>query len=164
MDAVEAALSEVLPPGVTARATPRARVGIPRPMPNPRYDSVLQAVGVDPDRYPRNGRVAVDIQVGYWRKANQIHAWFEQEHELENDEDVLVSREELARLRDDCRRVLDDHGLAETVLPTRSGFFFGDTEYDDWYFRDLEDTIVILDRVLTDPALVTADLYYKGWW
>ena len=33
-------------------------------------------------------------------------------------------------------------------LPSRSGFFFGSTEYDDWYVRDLEDTVEQIDDVI----------------
>ena len=31
-------------------------------------------------------------------------------------------------------------------LPTQSGFFFGGTEYDEWYFQGLKDTITIIER------------------
>jgi hypothetical protein len=31
-------------------------------------------------------------------------------------------------------------------LPTTSGFFFGGTDYDEWYFQGLKDTITIIDR------------------
>ena len=34
----------------------------------------------------------------------------------------------------------DDH------LATQSGFFFGGTDYDEWYFQGLKDTITIIDR------------------
>ena len=37
-----------------------------------------------------------------------------------------------------CDKVLDDNSLAEELLPTRSGFFFGSTDYDEWYFEDIK--------------------------
>ena len=50
------------------------------------------------------------------------------------------------------------------MLPTRSGFFFGGTEYDEFYLRDLKDTVEILDRVLGDPLLEDCDFLYQASW
>lgn len=163
MDELEARLNEN-PFGITARVSPKPG-SLPEPVPDPQYDALLRVIDIDPDRY-RTPRAAVTVQilVGYWRKANQIHAWFAERHNLENDVDVSISRDELAELRQDCELVLADHSKAERLLPTQSGFFFGPTEYDEMYFQDLTDTIAIIDRVLTDPALIEADLHYRGWW
>lgn len=38
--------------------------------------------------------------------------------------------------------------LAKELLPATEGFFFGSTDYDGFYARDLEDTITQIDRVL----------------
>ena len=46
-----------------------------------------------------------------------------------------------------ARKVLNPE-VAEELLPTQSGFFFGGTAYDEWYVQDLELTIKQLDRVL----------------
>lgn len=43
---------------------------------------------------------------------------------------------------------IEDSKVAEELLPTQSGFFFGGTEYDQWYIRDLEETIKIIDEAL----------------
>lgn len=37
---------------------------------------------------------------------------------------------------------------AEELLPTQSGFFFGGTEYDEWYLRDVEYTFQRISQVL----------------
>lgn len=37
--------------------------------------------------------------------------------------------------------------LAQELLPTESGFFFGSTDYDQWYVEDLKHTVEILDKV-----------------
>ena len=34
--------------------------------------------------------------------------------------------------------VLDNHTIAKDVLPTRSGPFFGGTDYDEYYFDDVK--------------------------
>ena len=43
---------------------------------------------------------------------------------------------------------IEDSSVAEELLPTTSGFFFGSTNYDQWYYADVEDTIKIIERVL----------------
>lgn len=89
-------------------------------------------------------------EVGYWRKANQIHNWFVQN--CANGEDdcrpVEVPVSKLEQLLEECKMVLADHSLAQVYLPTQKGFFFGSTEYDEYYFEDLEDTVKILEPVI----------------
>lgn len=93
----------------------------------------------------------IKIKAGYWRKANQIHRWMVQNVQDGEDDcgNYEVDRQDLTDLRDLCARVLADHSLAATELPTTSGFFFGTTEYDDWYFKDLEQTVEIINKALT---------------
>lgn len=38
-------------------------------------------------------------------------------------------------------KVLGNTTVAEEVLPSQSGFFFGGTDYDQWYYQDLELTV-----------------------
>ena len=90
-------------------------------------------------------------EIGYWRKANAIHRWF-----VENCQDgedncatYTVVHEELKELKRVCEEVLQRPQEAEDLLPTQSGFFFGPTEYDEWYIQDLKDTIEIIDWALT---------------
>jgi hypothetical protein len=51
--------------------------------------------------------------------------------------------------------------LAESLLPVRSGFFFGSTDYDQYYMQDIEDTIEILTECLKDKD---ADYTYQSSW
>ena len=102
----------------------------------------------------------VSISVGYWRKANAIHQWF-----VDNCQDgvddcgsYMVDREKLEELKKVCEIVTMDKGLlntdetAQKMLPTQSGFFFGGTEYDEYYYSDLRDTIEIVKACLEMPA------------
>jgi hypothetical protein len=59
--------------------------------------------------------------------------------------------------------VLDNNALAEEYLPTHSGFFFGSTEYDEWYFNDLKLTVEIVDRVLSNVP-DDWEFYYGSSW
>ena len=95
----------------------------------------------------------VTAEIGYWRKANQIHNWFVQnvQHGEDDCKSYEVSKQKLTELKDLCAQVLADRSLADELLPTQTGFFFGGTEYDDWYFGDLEGTIEIIDNALALP-------------
>ena len=95
----------------------------------------------------------VEIEAGYWRKANQIHDWFVKN--VQGGEDKCrphyVSREQLEELKALCQEVLDNRERASELLPTASGFFFGGTDYDEYYFKDLENTVKIVDDCLALP-------------
>jgi len=117
-------------------------------------------------RGDRGGPVVkqIEIEVGYWRKANAIHNWFVKNvQEGEDDcKSYYVSRGNLKELRDLCQRVLDFKHLANEQLPTQGGFFFGSTDYDEGYFGDVEDTIRIVDLALALPD--SWDLEYQSSW
>ena len=50
------------------------------------------------------------------------------------------------------------------LLPTQGGFFFGCTDYDDWYMRGIEDTIDILTKVLETTDFEKEMIYYRSSW
>lgn len=108
---------------------------------------------------PKCKDATIDIrdQVGYWRKANQIFRWFENEYIKNSYRGVdgfpncgrfEVSLEQLKALRDICTKILEDPSKAEELLPARDGFFFGSLEYDEGYKYDLENTIKIVNDIL----------------
>ena len=97
-----------------------------------------------------------NYEVGYWRKANQIHNWFmqncanrdEYDNPIDDCRPIEITVDKLEELLDTCKKVLADHSLAGSLLPTTDGFFFGSTEYDDYYFGELEQTVEIIEPVL----------------
>lgn len=75
----------------------------------------------------------------YFRKVNFIFYYFDQTIGTMQDQwFAFVKPEDVDDLIDRCERVLKDHKLAHELLPTQSGFFFGSTDYDDWYFSDVK--------------------------
>ena len=44
--------------------------------------------------------------------------------------------------------VINNPEVAEELLPSQSGFFFGSTNYDQYYLEDLKNTIDQIDEVL----------------
>jgi hypothetical protein len=114
---------------------------------------VIVKTGGEVDKKIKPERVKYVVEeVGYWRKANQIHNWFVQNVQKGVDDcgNYYVSRENLEELLDICRIVSIDKEKAEQLLPTSSGFFFGGTGYDEWYYQDIDNTIKILEDILSD--------------
>lgn len=58
---------------------------------------------------------------------------------------------------------IKDPKVAEELLPTQSGFFFGGTNYDQWYYQDLELTKEIIENVLADDT-IDGEIYYQSSW
>jgi hypothetical protein len=65
-----------------------------------------------------------------------------------------------------CEKVLDDPDLAEELLPTSSGFFFGSTDYDEYYEQELRETVILLTKLLSDTRLNSGnvDFVYTSSW
>ena len=107
------------------------------------------------------------FEVGYWRKANQIREWFVNNcdyPENGNCEEVEVTKEDLEKLADTCRKVLANHALAEELLPCKEGFFFGRYDYDEYYFLQLEDTVGICKDVIHNTDWEKEKVIYTDWW
>jgi len=102
-------------------------------------------------------------EAGYWRKANQILRWFVEnvQNGVDNCGEYYVGSEKLTELLELCKKVEADHSLADELLPSASGFFFGGTDYDEWYYNDITNTIAILEEALEDEH---GDFYYSSSW
>lgn len=122
---------------------------------------------INADGFPEGGfpAVVVSTQVAYWRKDNAIHDWFVQNCQGGEDDcrNAYVSREQLMELAKVCREVLADHALADELLPTSSGFFFGSTDYDEWYYRGLEYTAQTIDEILARVPQEWDFEYHSSW-
>ena len=148
-------------------------------------------------KYGLHGRIAEEV--GYWRKANQIHNWF-----VENVQDGVddcnyhneVTKVDLEYLLSVCKKVLDscelvngkitngysfnkdgtknpiledgqyvkDSSIAERLLPSTCGFFFGSTDYDQYYVDDIKHTIDIITKVLETTDFEKQMIYYVSSW
>lgn len=109
-----------------------------------------------------DGHLITAVQVAYWRKANAIHAFFV-DGEEDNCEPIYVSHEHLQRLQDLCKQVLDNPALAEELLPTQGGFFFGSTEYDEWYMHSIKETYDKLSTLLKQIPDGWSFKYQASW-
>ena len=102
----------------------------------------------------------IEVEAMYWRKANHIHAWFVDNVQDGNDDCgyYTVSREQLQELAELCEQALADPDFAVENLPTRSGFFFGGTEYDEYYLDMCQDTAAAIRKILENPG------FNEGYW
>ena len=138
--------------------------------------------------------VTLSFEVGYWRKANQIHQWFvENIQDGEDDcKEYYVSKEDLQKLLDLCKQIKEKIKFEEgdihistsykegkevkeykkgqvivnaeeiaELLPSQSGFFFGSTDYDEYYMNDIDNTIEIIENCLKVEDI---DYYYQSSW
>lgn len=151
-----------------------------------------RAANIKPERI-----TYITEEIAYWRKANQIHAWFVNNCNGgdDNNGEMQVSFEQLQELLETCKKVMasiklvkgkiengqratakgwepimedgeyiEDASVAKELLPTQSGFFFGSTQYDQYYVEDLKHTIETLERLMSEGENIHADYYYSASW
>ena len=108
----------------------------------------------------------VSCEAMYWRKSNAIHKWFVDHCQSGVDDcgEYYVPIEQLEELRDACQTILDDHAKAPDVLPTQSGFFFGSTEFDEWFWEDIKRTVAEINDLLKNPDIKLWDFHYRSSW
>lgn len=61
-------------------------------------------------------------------------------------------------------KVVDNIEICEEMLPTTSGFFFGSTNYDEWYYDQILNTIEQLDKILKETNFDEEEIYYMSSW
>jgi len=129
---------------------------------------VLEMSGLSKVTSDESWGLTVSTTAVYWRKVNAIHKWFVDNLADGKDEcqQIFVPREKLLALRDQVEMVFrsKNNAIAQEWLPTESGFFFGSTEYDEWYWSDLEYTLKELTRVLAVTEGESVDFIYQASW
>lgn len=121
---------------------------------NQKFDKLVEFAELDELVDKKQGYISayVKVQIGYWRKANAIHKYFVDKCADGKDEcqEIDVYRETLVALKDICGQLslTKDMEQAKELLPPQSGFFFGNTEIDEYYFNDVEYTYNLLNKIL----------------
>lgn len=119
-------------------------------------------------------------QIGYWRKFNALHGYIINNFAdcIDDCRDIYLSRNNVKQLLSVCKEVLEDletcpkvekdFGVvyasekAKKLLPPFEGFFFGSYAIDDWYKKDLEYTIDLLEEALKLDDKY--EFYYNASW
>ena len=107
-------------------------------------------------------------ELGYFRKVNFLVKFFESIGlDVKNQESLEITKEDVKELLQYCEDVLKDHSLAKELLPTMEGFFFGNTEYDEDYFYNVEEVRDFVKYTLL-PAFEKLDedelIYFNIWY
>lgn len=136
------------------------------------------------DKEKKYGNVYIMEEVAYWRKANAIHLWFVDNVQGGIDDckwHQEVTKEILEELLETCQKVYDNcqmvinetdewevidvrGSLAEELLPTTSGFFFGYTDYDYYYVNSIKNTIDMITTILETTDFDKQMIYYISSW
>ena len=136
-------------------------------------------------------------EVGYWRKANQIHKWFVDnvQNGVDDCNYYEVTKEHIEQLLSICKEIrakvdlvegnivisrsiqngewvnnyekgliISNPEVCEELLPTQSGFFFGSTDYDEYYMKDIDYTIELCERILKETDFENYRLAYCSSW
>lgn len=125
-----------------------------------------------------------DYKIGYWRKFSALHH-FIVEHFGEGEdncqpiwldkceiEDTLKILETVKKSFDNAKiieqkenYIIYDNPIAQQLLPTKGGFFFGNLKYDSDYLDNLDYAIYIFEMALKllkeNPFY---DIYYQASW
>ena len=102
-------------------------------------------------------------QVGYFRKFNALVSWVENNVGMvENCELVELNREHLLKLKADLD-CLNKENCSE-IMPTMEGFFFGSQEYDDFYWRDVDELRELTEQLIENHDFDNNRLTFCAWW
>lgn len=105
-------------------------------------------------------------QIGYFRKFNALHKWIV--HNLADDVDecqrIMLTREDMQKIREICIEILADSSKAPTLLPTGEGFFFGGTDYDEYYMHNVQEAFELFSKILDTVDLKEYDIIYQASW
>lgn len=127
--------------------------------------SLISVAGMEDLVSQDNYTVSIEVNAIYWRKVNSVHQWFVDNigGGVDECQRMYVKRKDLEDLRDLVKDTLIHRDKASLTLPPASGFFFGSTEIDEWYWSDLEYTAKELDRVLANST-ESDDFFYQASW
>ena len=128
---------------------------------SPKWKEIIAAADMTDIAAEETG-VSVEVNVAYWRKNNAVHKWFvDNLNDGEDDcQEYYVPRGHLQELRNLCKQAINTQDAS--LLPTASGFFFGSTDTDEYYWDKIKDTVKKLDRVLSLPENLR--FYYQASW
>ena len=111
----------------------------------------------------------ISDDLAYFRKVNFLVGFVEEQTQdyVPNLQGIEFTKEMAEALKDRCELVLANHGLAQILLPTTKGCFFGNYEYNDIYFEEvkgvldeLNNTIIPLYEDLDEDEYVEFSISY----
>ena len=105
-------------------------------------------------------------EVAYWRKFNALHKWFVT-HLQAGVDDCQRSRkitlDDAEALLYILKEISKNPVVAEGLMPTVTGFFFGATNYDEYFMEDVKHSIPVIEDLI-DKIKYGDSLYYQSSW
>jgi hypothetical protein len=101
----------------------------------------------------KNNKGKEQEMIGQFRKVNFLVNFFEGYGDVENLVPLPIEESWVRDLIACCDEVLKDHCKADEILPTCSGFFFGSTDYDEYYWKDLKYTLEEVTKILDEDIV-----------
>lgn len=131
---------------------------------NPDYKSMLKSAGLDKLTSEESVGTTVSSTAIYWRKVNSIHNWFIQKcaNGVDECQPIPVSRDRLQTLLATVEETIKTKN--SSLLEPTSGFFFGSTDVDEWYWNDLKYTKRELETLLRKTEGESVDFIYQASW
>ena len=97
------------------------------------------------------------------RKLNIIQGYFEKEYDIENLETINIDIKDIQFLQDNSVKTLEnkDIEVAKELLPIQGGFFYGNYEYNDWYWKDVKKVYDVTKEMLD---IFDKDIHFIQYW
>ena len=121
------------------------------------------------DRNFKSVQTETRYQIGYFRKFNALHSYIVKTfaNGIDNCQDIILYKEDVEQIKKVLDDVLNAHQQVEKakeLLPTQSGFFFGGTDYDEFYFEDVKDAADLMQNFLDNFDFDKYQLVYQVSW
>ena len=121
------------------------------------------------DRNFKSVQTETSYQIGYFRKFNALHSYIVKTFAdgVDNCQEILLCKEDVEQIKKVLDDVLNAHQQVEKakeILPTQSGFFFGGTDYDEFYFEDVKDAADLMQSFLDNFDFENYQLVYQASW
>ena len=82
---------------------------------------------------------------------------------VKNGEQYNIDKQVWEPLWEDGKIIINPE-ICEELLPTQNGFFFGSTEYDEYYLEDIKYTKEKIEEILNNIDEKENDIYYLASW
>lgn len=115
--------------------------------------------------------VSSEYEIGYWRKFNALHSYIVNSFADGVDEcqDIVLWEQDIKRILETLKSLTPEN--ASVVMPPKDGFFFGSTDIDEWYWRDVGYSIKVFEKILKvvtefaskAPGSYLRIIYHASW-
>jgi hypothetical protein len=164
--------------------------------PDERKHDVSITMGGAPIKHIKPERICyIEEEVAYWRKFNALHKYFVDNYGGGNDDcqEIYISTQDLRDLLEVLNQVLgilegadkvsnttkdwkgnevqyftyDCLDQINDIFPPTDGFFFGSTDINDWFKKDVENTIEVISALIAEyeeNPETSFSFYYQASW